>query len=218
MFRVVAIVAVLVSLPASGQDFTQVFAEKGSRGFVASERDSGARAPGRGEADAAGLRVELAELTQEAADLRAELESLRKEYQQLSHAYGDLVKARSRVRGIKVLTADSCGVCRAWHGADDKRTPIVRKDWIDADKPMPADMDPAEWTQVKQLASEKGLPLVWWRDKSGQLRTLAGRFTDRQIAWSMEEADNEVDARVPAAPVARPRVPGAIARLGARPW
>lgn len=207
----------ILASSAAGQDadFTQAFqeptrgaaVERETRGLISARPGEAAAVPrAELELELADLRKELAESQRRNDEINRAMDALAKELIQLKQAADKPVAVATR-RAVRVATAQWCGVCHAWADAAKADPGTVEKRFLDVEQSRPADIPPEEWAAVLGVIRAKGgtLPVVWWRDKSGTIRTLVGRYSDAQLTWSMDAADAEVDRA--AAPVRVRQVP-----------
>lgn len=153
----------------------------------------------------------IQEQSNEILDLKSELAELREQNNELTQAMGKLLselgdlkrEAQSQQvastpakRSICILSSPACAPCIAWKRAAEQspETQTVEKRFIDVTQGKPADIDASEWNMVIAKWNSAGglVPFSWWKDKSGVIRTLVGRYSDSQIEWSMNAADEQV--------------------------
>lgn len=91
-------------------------------------------------------------------------------------------------RVVYVATTSWCAPCQAWKKAPPGE---VEKKFVDIEKPRPEDFTKAEWDVV--LSRSPLVPTAFFKDRNGTLRFFeAGkRFSDWQLNWSMDKADEE---------------------------
>lgn len=90
-------------------------------------------------------------------------------------------------RLVYVASMESCAPCQSWKKAGGE----VEKKFVDIEKPKPEEFTKAEWDVV--LSRSPVVPTAFFRDRNGTLRFFeAGkRFSDWQLNWSMDKADEE---------------------------
>lgn len=143
------------------------------------------------------LRLQLGLKSMELAESRMECEELQRRVEDLNDSVKKLTERRiaeldqlSTVGGawpmLTVIGADWCGHCQAW-----KKSPgDLPKRFIDEHDSRPADITESEWAGIQaDRAKVAALPFVFWRAKSGQIKWLVGRYSDKQLGWSIKEAD-----------------------------
>lgn len=98
----------------------------------------------------------------------------------------EAVAASNRI--VYIATIESCAPCQAW-----KKEPAgeLTKRFIDIEKPKPDDISKQDWDVIRSRVDQ--VPRAWFKDRTGTIRLMpVGRFSDWQLKWSMDKADEEM--------------------------
>lgn len=150
------------------------------------------------------LRLQLGLKSMALAEARKECEELERRVKDLKDSVDKLTAGRiaeldslatvgDSLPMVTIIGSASCGPCRAWKSEANDNPGTVPKRFVDFGAPGPGDIDEVQWATIIGAFAMAGnqVPFVFWQAKSGQIKWLVGRYSDKQLEWSIREADKE---------------------------